>query len=395
MVAMPYQPNRRSFLIASGITALASTRVLGANDTLRVGVIGAGGRMGNLLDAADQLVSYPYQIVAVSDVYGPRCDAIKERSNGIATIHVDYREVLQQEIDAVIIASPDHWHVRMAVDALSAGKDVYLEKPVTHTVEEGATLTRAVRSSKQILQCGMQQRSWTHFRDAVDLIQGGSLGRVPQVRTYWWQNYNVSWIPKPVDTQALDWKQWLGGAPDQPFSIEKFYRWRWFWNFGGGAMTDLFTHWIDVAQWAMKADQPSVAQLLGDKYIFEQWDCPDTVQAALRYPGFDVVYEGMMASSIDDGGLEFRGTEATLKINRSGFGVYREGVSSKENPVLTETSFRDGTITHMQNFFDCIKTRNEPNAPVEAGVAAARAGHFGNLAYKHTGQISWPPKGSA
>ncbi|HZD47547.1 MAG TPA: gfo/Idh/MocA family oxidoreductase, partial [Silvibacterium sp.] len=153
-----------------------------------------------------------------------------------------------------------------------------------------------------------------------------------------------------------------------------------------------FTHWIDVAQWAMKSDQPRLAQMLGDKYIFEQWDCPDTVQAALRYPGFDVVYEGMMASSIDDGGLEFRGTEATLKINRSGFSVYREGVSRKENPVLKEDSFVDGTVTHMQNFFDCVKTRKEANAPVEAGVAAARAGHIANLAYHRGGQTAWPSK---
>jgi predicted dehydrogenase len=389
---MTYKPDRRSFLIAGGLTALASTRVLGANDTLRVGVIGAGGRMGNLLDAADKVG--PYQIVAVSDVYGPHRDAIKERSNGIATTHVDYQEVLEKDIDAVFIASPDHWHVRMAVDSLAASKDVYLEKPVTHTIEEGATLTHAVRSSKQILQCGMQQRSWTHFRNAVELIQGGSLGRVVQVRTYWWQSYLRSWPSKPIDTQALDWKLWLGGAPDQPFSEEKYHRWRWYWNFGGGAMTDLFAHWIDVVHWAMKSDQPSQVQMLGDKYIFLDWDCPDTVQAALRYPGFDVVYEGMMASSIDDGGLEFRGTDATLKIDRSGMGVYREGVPGKENPVLAERSFRDGTITHMQNFFDCVKSRKEPNAPVEAGVAAARAGQIANLAYRHTGQIAWPPKTS-
>jgi predicted dehydrogenase len=145
----------------------------------------------------------------------------------------------------------------------------------------------------------------------------------------------------------------------------------------------------------MRSDQPSQVQMLGDKYVFLDWECPDTVQAALRYPGFDVVYEGMMASSIDDGGLEFRGTDATLKLTRGGFGVYREGVPGKENPVLSETSFRDGTITHMQNFFDCIKTRKEPNAPVEAGVAAARAGHIANLAYHHNGQIAWPVKGSA
>jgi len=384
--------NRRNFLIASGLTALASTRVFGANDTLRLGVIGAGGRMKGLLDAADK--AGPCQIVAVSDVYGPHRDAIQERSNGLATTHLDYREVLGKDIDAVIIASPDHWHVRMAVDALAAGKDVYLEKPVTHTLEEGATLTRAVRSSKQILQCGMQQRSWTHFRDAVNMIQGGSLGRVTQVRTFWWQNYQRNWAPKPIDEQALDWKMWLGSAPDQPFSDEKFNHWRWYWNFGGGAMTDLFTHWIDVAHWAMKADQPREAVMLADKLWFDQWDCPDTIQAAFRYPGFDVVYEGMMSSSIDDGGLEFRGTEATLKINREGFAVYREGVEKGLNPVLTEHSFRDGTITHMENFFECIKTRKDPNAPVETGVSAARAGHLGNIAYHHGGQSAWPVKTS-
>ncbi len=302
--------------------------------------------------------------------------------------------MLAQDIDAVFIASPDHWHVRMAVDALAAGKDVYLEKPVSHTIEEGVTLTRAVRSSKQILQCGMQQRSWTHFRDAVNMIQGGSLGRVTQVRTYWWQNYNRNWVPKPIDAQALDWKLWLGGAPDQPFSEEKYNHWRWFWNFGGGAMTDLFTHWIDVVHWAMKSDQAREAHMLGDKYVFEQWDCPDTIQAAFRYPGFDVVYEGMMSSSIDDGGLEFRGTEATLKIDRTGFTVYREDVPNGQNPVLSEHSFRDGTISHVENFFECIKTRKEPTAPVETGVAAARAGHLGNLAYHRGGQSVWPPKNS-
>ena len=383
---------RRSFLIASGLTALASTRVFGANDTIRFGIIGAGHRMKGLLDAADKVG--PYEIVAVSDVYAPHRDAVKERSRGLATTHLDYREVLAKDIDAVIIASPDHWHVPMAVDALAAGKDVYLEKPVTHTVEEGATLARAVRSSKQILQCGMQQRSWTHFRDAVDLIQGGSLGRVVQVRTYWWQNYGRSWRTKAIDQQALDWKLWLGSAPDQPFSDEKFNHWRWFWNFGGGAMTDLFTHWIDVVHWAMKGDQPRQAQMLADKYVFAQWECPDTIQAAFRYPGFDVVYEGMMNSSIDGGGLEFRGTDATLKIDRDGFAVYREQIDEEEgkNPALTEHSVRDGTISHMENFFDCIKSRKEPSAPVETGVAAARAGQIGNLAYQHGGQYVWPPK---
>ena len=149
MLGMSYRLDRRSFLIAGGLTALASTRVLGANDTLRIGVIGAGGRMGDLLTCADKVGSY--QIVAVSDVYGPRRDAVKQRSNGTASTHLDYREVLELPLDAVFIASPDHWHVRMAVDALASGKDVYLEKPVTHSIEEGAALVHAVRSNKRIL----------------------------------------------------------------------------------------------------------------------------------------------------------------------------------------------------------------------------------------------------
>ena len=383
--------NRRSFIIASGLTALASTRVFGANDRLRLGIIGAGQRMRGLLNAADKTSSL-YDIAAVSDVYGPARDAIVQRSSGLATAHLDYREVLQRDIDAVIIASPDHWHVPMALDALKAGKDVYLEKPVTHTIEEGAVLTKAARATKQVLQCGMQQRSWSHFRDAVEMIQGGSLGRVVQVRTYWWQNYHRTRPPKPTDQQSLDWKMWLGSAPDQPFSEEKFSHWRWFWNFGGGAMTDLFTHWIDVVHWAMKADQPRQACIIADKYIFEEWDCPDTIQAAFRYPNFDVVYEGMMNSSIDDGGLEFRGTDATLKIDRGGFTVYRERVEEGKNPVITGRSPLDGTVSHVENFFDCVKSRKEPNAPVETGVAAARAGHIGNLAHQRGGQITWPPK---
>ncbi len=387
---MQTKTNRRSFLMASGMTALAASRVLGANDTLRLGVIGAGGRMKSLLHSADK--SAPNQLVAVSDVYSPHLDEVKQRANGAdATTHVEYREVLEKQLDAVLIAAPDHWHVRMACDALAAGKDVYLEKPVTHTIEEGDTLTHAVRSSKRILQCGMQQRSWRHFQSAAELVQGGNIGRITQIRTYWYQNYQRDWPSQPIDPQLLDWKRWLGSAPDQPFSEEKYRRWRWFWNFGGGAMTDLFAHWIDVVHWAMRATQPEKAQMLGDKYFFEQWECPDTVQAGFRYGGFDVGYEGTMVSSIDDGGLEFRGTEGTLKLTRSGFEIYREGVE-KGNPVLSERSFEDGTISHMGNFFECLQSRKEPNAPVETGVAAARAGQIGNLALLHGGQLNWPVK---
>jgi predicted dehydrogenase len=382
--------NRRSFLVASGLSALASSRAAGASDSIRLGAIGCGGRMRGDLNAAD--AGGGFELVAGCDVYEPRRDEIRERSHDLASTHLDYRELLdKKDIDAVLIAAPDHWHVRIACDALAAGKDVYLEKPVTHTLEESDTLIGAVRKSKRVLQCGMQQRSWSHFQDAVDLIQGGSLGRITRIRTYWFQNYQSATPPKPIDTQLLDWKRWLGSAPDQPFDEEKFRHWRWFWNFGGGAMTDLFTHWIDVVHWAMKSPDPRLVQTLGDRYVFDKWDCPDTIQSALRYPDFEVGYEGTMVSSIDDGGLEFRGTQGTLKIDRRGFAIHREHIKG-ENPVLSERSVADGTIAHVQNFFDCVRDRKEPAAPVETGVAAARAGHLANLALRRGEKVAWPIK---
>lgn len=383
------QTNRRSFLVAGGLTALAASRAAGANERIPIGAIGCGGRMRDLLRFADK--TGLSNLISACDVYEPRRDEVRERYGNTISTHLDYREVLDdKEVAAVIIASPNHWHVRMAGDALAAGKDVYLEKPVTHTLEEGATLIRAVRSSKQILQCGMQQRSWIHFQSAVDLIQGGNIGRITQVRTYWYQNYQGPPPPVPINPDMLDWKRWLGSAPDQPFSEEKYRFWRWFWDFGGGAMTDLFTHWIDVVHWAMKTDAPQLAQTLGDRYVFDSWECPDTIQSALRYLNFEVGYEGTLVSSIDDGGLEFRGTEATLKISREGFGVYREHIRG-ENPVLSERSVLDGTISHMQNFFECVRSRKEPNAPVETGIAAARAGQIANLALRRGEKVTWPP----
>jgi predicted dehydrogenase len=172
--------------------------------------------------------------------------------------------------------------------------------------------------------------------------------------------------------QALDWKLWLGSAPDQPFNEERFHHWRWFWNFGGGAMTDLFSHWIDVVHWAMKSDQPREAHMLADKYVFEQWDCPDTIQAAFRYPGFDVGYDGMMNSSVDDGGLEFRGTEATLKLNRSGFSVYREGV--QEGKIRCSQNAVSGTAPSRTWRISWLASKPQrANAPVE--TVAARWPH--------------------
>lgn len=374
--------NRRSFLAAGAVTALYSRRILGANERLRIGLLGAGGRSRALLHALQ--VTGGIEVIAVCDVYEPRRQATIAKLPTPANPYVDYREVLdRKDIDAVVIASPDHWHVPMTTDAVAAGKDVYVEKPVTHTLEQGEPFIKAVRATDRIVQCGMQQRSWEHFRTAADMIQANKLGKVTQIRTYWFQNYGRSNRQErpAIDTSQLDWKRWLGSSPDQPFDQDRFYTWRWYWNFGGGAMTDLFTHWIDVVHMAMKNDSPRQAQMIGSKYEFTQRDCPDTLDASFEYPGFLVSYDGTMVSSIDDGGLIFRGTTATMKLTREHLRVFPEGMDWHK-PELEILSKRDGTIDHMANFLDCVRSRKQPNAPVETGVSAARPGHIGNLAYR-------------
>ncbi len=372
--------NRRAFLVSAGLTALASKRVVGANDRIRIGLLGSGGRSRELLYALD--VSGGNEIVAVCDVYEPRRQSTIAKLKTSPKESGEYRQVLDdKDVDAVVIAAPDHWHVPMTTDAVAAGKDVYVEKPVTHTLEDGDPLIKAVRATDRIVQCGMQQRSWEHFRTAADMIQAGKIGKVTQVRTYWFQNYQRHDAPPQIDTTKLDWKKWLGSAPDQPFVLDRYLTWRWYWDFGGGAMTDLFTHWIDVVHMAMKSDAPRQAQMLGGKYEFTERDCPDTVNASYEYPGFLVSYDGTMVSSIDDGGLAFRGTVATLKLTRERLQVYPEG-QDWHKPDQEIRSTGDGTITHMGNFLDCVRSRKQPNAPVEVGVSAARPGHIGNMAYR-------------
>ena len=258
----------------------------------------------------------------------------------------------------------------MAADALAAGKDVHLEKPVTHTLEQSCALTHAVRFCKQICSAAWQQRSWqAHFRDAVDMIEGGSLGRITQARTYWWQNHGRVWESKPIDRQALQPPVARIGSRVAVQSRKKL-------KFGAGsgglaaAPRPICSPWDRCGAVGFAIRLAKRGADAGDN-IYEAWDCPDTVQAAFRYPDFDVVYEGMMEPRPSTmAGIQFRGTEATLKINRGGLAPHREGVPSEQNPVLAEKSYRDASIAHMENFFDCVRSRQngEPNTWLETGV---------------------------
>lgn len=381
--------DRREFIKAAAwATAASYGRILGANDRIRLGGIGTGGRCQYLLSLLNK--GGGSQIVAVCDVNEVRRQEAREKLAPEAREFGDYRKLLElADIDAVVIGAPDHWHVPMTIDAVRAGKDVYVEKPVTHRIEEGEPLLQAVNELKRVVQTGMQQRSWPHFQQARDIVAGGGLGQVTFIRTYWYQNHLLGRAArKPVDSSKIDWKMFLGSAPDQPFDPERYVNWRWFWDFGGGSLTDLFLHWVDVAQWYMANDTPIDAQAMGGKYVIPEWQWPDTVNAAFHYPGnFLVNFDCSLMGYLEGGGLMFHGTKALMRLHRGGFAVYPEQPRYTELPDLKDVaqqveSTHDGAIEHVQNFLDCIRSRNTPNAPVAVGIAAARTGHLGNQALR-------------
>jgi predicted dehydrogenase len=379
---------------AAVLGGLAPARVLGANDKIRVGAIGTGGRCQSLMKIF--LDNPSVDLVAVCDVYGPRRDKALKIAGPDAKSYLDYHELLdRKDVDAVIIGSPDHWHKQMLIDAVHAGKDAYLEKPIMHSIEEGVEMVRAVEETKRIVQTGTQQRSWPHWIMGKQIIDSGKLGRITFVHTYWYQDYTLFLPVLPaVDQSQLDWKRFLGDAPDQPFTLEKFHWWRWFWDFGGGILTDLLTHWIDVIQWYMGQPAPLTATTTGEVYHMP-WQAPDTLTAAYEYPGkFMVTFTGAINSSVDDGGIEFRGSEATLKIDRAHLAVYPEGGTVVPgtlvpDPEILVRAEHDGTIDNVNNFLECVRSRKTPNANIHVGFEAARTSWIGNIALKRGMKVVW------
>ena len=374
-------------------TSSASSQALGANDRIRIGVIGTGGRARGLMNLLKRLPGN--ELAAVCDVYEPRLLQAAEIAGAAAVKTPEYRRILDDRgIDAVVIGTPDHWHKTITLDAVAAGKDVYVEKPVSHSLAEGAEMVKAIEASKQIVQTGTQQRSWDHFVFGKQLVDSGRLGQITFVQTYWYQHATAGNYA-PVLMDKLDWKRWLGSAADRPFALERFYQWRHFWDYGGGCITDLMTHWIDVVHWYMNVDAPATAVATGRNYNIKIWEAPDTVNATLEFPGpFMAAHLGTYVSRVDDGGLEFRGERGTLKIDRARLAFYRDdaayaaGTLTPEPDIYVRSS-GDGTLTHLQNWLDCIRSRKQPNAPIRAGHYAARTSHIVNAALRGGRPVKW------
>jgi predicted dehydrogenase len=388
---------RRSFLTAAtGLVVgsrLAASSAQGANDRVRIAVIGTGGRARGLMNLLKKLPGN--EMVAVCDVYEPRLLQAAEIAGTSAAKVVDYRRILDdRQIDAVVIGSPDHWHKAMTLDAVAAGKDVYVEKPVSHSIAEGAEMVKAIEASKQIVQTGTQQRSWDHWVLGKQIVDSGRLGQITFVHTYWYQHATAGNYPQ-VSPDKLDWKRWLGPAPDQPFRPERFFQWRHFWDFGGGCLTDLMTHWIDVVHWYMDVDAPLSANTTGRSYNLKLWEAPDTVSTTLEFPkNFITAYLGTYVSRVDDGGLEFRGDRGTLKVDRARLAFYRDdaawaaGTLAPEPDIYVRSS-GDGTVTHLQNWLDCIRSRKTPNAHIRVAHQAARTAQIANASLRAGRPVRW------
>jgi predicted dehydrogenase len=387
---------RTFFTAASGLalgTRLAKASAQGANNRIRLGVIGTGGRARGLMNHLKRLPGN--EMVALCDVYEPRTLQAAEIAGSAATKVADYRRILDDRgIDAVVIGTPDHWHKTITLDAVAAGKDVYVEKPVSHTIAEGAEMVKVIEASKQIVQTGTQQRSWDHWVLGKQIIDSGRLGQITFVQTYWYQHATAGSYA-PVSMDKLDWKRWLGSAPDQPFRPERFYQWRHYWDFGGGCLTDLMTHWIDVVHWYMDVDAPLSAAATGHNYNIKLWEAPDTVSATLEFPkNFMAVYLGTYVSKVDDGGLEFRGDRGTLKIDRARLAFYRDDAAYASGTLTPEPDIHvrssgDGTLTHMQNWLDCIRSRKAPNAHIRVAHESARTSHLANAALRAGHPVKW------
>ncbi len=398
---------RRMFLRSvAAVSAASYGRILGANDRVRIAAIGTGGRCRYLLGLA---TAQKAQLVAVAEIYEPNAQMVREKLAPEAQIYTDYRHVLdRKDYDATFIGSPDHWHVPMTMDAVRAGKDVYVEKPVSHSIEEGQALLRLMAGSSQVVQVGYQQRSWDHFREARDLVAAGKLGKVTLVLASWYQAFYRATFPvelggsgeaPEVQADKLDWKKFLGSAPEQPFDPYRFRYWRWYWDFGGGHLTDLYSHYGDVIHWYLGMDTPRAVQSVGARSLIPRFECPDTITAAYTYPGdVSITYTGTLSGALDGGNIIFRGTQALMKINRDGFAIYPEGVVPNEktnypDAVIQARSMKDGTIDHVANFLECVRSRKKPNSPPETAVPIAHAAHLGNIAYRSGNTATWPVTG--
>jgi len=384
-------PRRALLRGAAALTAASYSRVLGANDKIQLGVIGCGERGRH--DMSQFMMVPTVNVAAVCDIYGEQIDKARQKAADAKNFS-DHRKLLEmKEIDAVLIATPDHWHSRVAIDALRAGKDVYVEKPLTLKIEEGPPIVKAARENDRICQVGMQQRSGMHYLQAKsEYFDSGKLGKITMARTWWHGNtYHLRRAPASLQSKPsnLNWARYLGPVKWRDYDPQQYYNFRAYLDFGGGQVTDLFTHWIDVVHMFMGKEIPSSAVAAGGVYHYKDGrTAPDTINVLLEYPSeFTATFEATLAPGVTGAAVEMCGTEGRLWIDRSRYEYYPLGRNVK--PTVVKAAPQDMTLDHVKNFLDCVRSRKLPNGDVLIGHRSAQASHLGNLAYMQKRRLAF------
>ncbi len=385
--------NRRMFLAEAGAITVSTVMQAAAtpSDKVIIGVIGAGSRGQVLMDRFAQDPSV--RLAAVCDVYEPNLEAGLSIAKDKAKPYRQYQALLaDKSISVVIIATPEHWHHQMLLDALAAGKDVYVEKPLCHTPEQGVELVNAVRNSARIVQVGMQRRSYPLYLKARDIHAAGTLGNVRLVRT-WWINNDLTAKPEQKLAGPLDWDQWQGPATRHALEVDRFRNWRYYKDYSGGIVADQGAHIYDSIHLIRGVGFPIAVSATAGRMHSKHGETPETVVVSAEYPEdflgvFTINYAGMHYPTRLDQLNQFDGDEARLDVGREFLSVFPH--SNTETPSVTASgSFSQATDVHIQNFLECVRTRQEPNAPVEKGFQAALVIQMANLSLETGRRVKW------
>jgi predicted dehydrogenase len=386
--------NRRTFIMAGG-GALAASAM--PSDQITLGLIGSGGR-GNLVMSTFQK-DPALKVGAICDVYEPNLErglsnAKKGGSNPKA--YRDYKQLLaDKDIQAVLIATPEHWHARMALDAIAAGKDVYVEKPLCHTPEEGVALVKAERATKQIIQVGMQRRSYDLYQQGREIVASGKLGTVRVVRSWWLNNY-LGGRPSTKVEGVLDWEQWQGPVKKRiPVNADVFRNWRHYSDYASGIVADQGAHVYDGIHMLMNASYPLAVTAASGKPHREGFDTPESVVVTAEYPEdfigvFTINYAAMRYRSRNDQMNHLDGDKGRMDIGREDCRVFMQGAEDK--PVVENRSakgFGWATDLHVQNFLECVRTCRKPTAPMVLGFQAALVVQLANISLRTGRRVKW------
>ena len=379
---------RRIFLMASSGVALAA----GPSERIRVGLIGSGGR-GRTLTRRFRRHD-DVEIGAVCDIYEPNLEAGLSTAGPGTQAYRDYRKLLDnKEIDAVIIATPEHWHHRMLLDAIAAGKDVYIEKPLCRTPEEGVEMVKAVHASDRVVQVGMQRRSYSLYHQARDLRRSGKLGKVRMVRTYWLNNGLT--LRERKFEGPIDWDQWIGPAERTAKSETLFFNWRHFADYSGGVVIDQGAHIFDSIHMIMDAGYPSAVNASACRGHMEGADRPESVVVTAEYPEdflavFTINYAAMRYPGKDDQLNAYDGDEGRMDVGREFLRVFPKDAPTQ--PSIDDNrpgGFGQATTDHVNSFLEAVRHRKTPSAPIEVGFQSALVLHLGNLSLQHGKRVRW------